>query len=320
MSNNAEGVKAKGITTNKRQLSRLMFFLSIVILPLIQFCIFYIYVNLDMFILAFQKYEANTDSLGFTVSFVFLNNFKIAAEFIKDSGYMITNSLIKFVFCTLVSMALSVFFSYYLYKQQAGHKFFKVILFMPQIISSVIFALLFKYIVTDVYMAIASDMNGGEFVAGLLDNPETRLGAVIFFNIWVSFGVNIMLFTGAMNGINESVVESAKLDGASMMQEFFFITFPMSFSTVKSLLILGIVGIFTDQMQLYTLFNNQAGEVSTLGYSIYLQSISSDVISTDPTMLNYSALSALGIILTLITLPVTLIIKKAMDKFGPSEV
>lgn len=303
---------------NKRQISKFTFSLCAVILPLIQFCVFYIYANSNMFVLAFQKYQAKQGSLGYDVSFVFLDNFRMAWNFIVENTFMIRNSLIKYVFCTLLSMGLSLIFSFYLYKKFFAHKFFKVILFMPQVISGMVFALIFKYIVTDVYTSIVTIITGSVDVVGLFDNVDTRFPTVIFFNVWTSFGVNIMLFTSAMNGINESVEESASLDGANIYKEFIHITLPLIFPTITSLLVLGLVGIFTDQMNLYTLFGRNGEEMSTFGYYLYLQSVDSDLISTKVGLLNYSELSALGIILTIIILPITMTVKKLLEKFGPS--
>lgn len=306
--------EAKSIFNSKRQLHRFLFWLSIVVLPLIQFCVFYVYVNFNMIIMAFQRFEAKTDALGYVVNFAGIENFKTAWQFLRDNFYMIKNSLVYFVFCTLLTMAASLCFSFYIYKQFFASKFFKVMLFMPQIISGVVFALLYKYIVTDVYIGIV----GGEGTVGILDNPDTRFGAVLFYNVWMGFGVSILLFSGAMSGINESIVESAEIDGATHLREFVSITIPMIFPTIKSLLVLGIVGVFTNQMNLYTLFDNQAGNVSTLGYSIYLQSVRADVINKDPNNLDFSQLSALGLILTLILVPITVGIKKLLDKYGAS--
>lgn len=303
---------------NKRQISKFIFALCVVILPLLQFCLFYIYANSSMLVLAFQKYQAREGALGYDVSFVFMDNFITAWNFIVENTFMIKNSLIKYVFCTLLSLGLSLIFSFYLYKKYFAHKFFKVVLFMPQVISGMVFALIFKYIVTDVYTSIVSTITGNVDVVGLFDNVDTRFPTVIFFNVWTIFGVNIMLFTGAMNGINESVVESANLDGANIYREFIHITLPLIFPTITSLIVLGLVGIFTDQMNLYTLFGRNGEEMSTFGYYLYLQSVDSDLISTKVGLLNYSELSALGIILTIIILPITMVIKKLLEKFGPS--
>ena len=36
---------------------------------------------------------------------------------------------------------------------------------------------------------------------GLIDNPDTRRGMILFYNLWIGFGVNVLMFSGAMSGI-----------------------------------------------------------------------------------------------------------------------
>lgn len=301
-----------------RNTKRLIFYICVTALPILQFLIFYIYVNFNSILLAFKAYTPNeSDSLGYTVTFAGATNFVTALNFLKESVYMVKNSLLNFVFGSLLGLFLALVFSFYIYKKFPCSGFFKIILFMPQIISAVVFALLFKYIVTDVYMNVAKKLTGTD-VKGLLDNPDTVLITVIMYNLWHGFGVNILLFSGAMSNINDSVTESAWLDGVNYFQEFFKIVLPMIFSTLKSFLVIAIVGVFTNQMQLVSLFGMSAGSVASLGYTLYVHAQGSDIVSLNASYLTYPELSALGLILTAVVFPLTVLIKKAMDKFGPS--
>lgn len=83
---------------NRRRRSRQFFYWSIIISPLIQFAIFYIYVNFNSFIMAFQRYEANVDTMGYTVEFAGMENFKMAWERLITNAFMIKNSLIMYAF------------------------------------------------------------------------------------------------------------------------------------------------------------------------------------------------------------------------------
>ena len=208
-------------------------------------------------------------------------------------------------------------FSFYIYKGYVGGEFFRVILFLPQIISMTVFALLFKYIVTDAYI-VAMDKLFSEEVLGLFDNNTTRLGTVLFFNIWVSYGTTVLMFSGAMSGIDISLVEAAKIDGANIIQEFVHITIPAIYSTIISFFVIILAQIFTSDMNLYTLFGKNAMEIGTLGYFIYTSTLESDIIPIVDTYLSYSEIAALGLIITCILAPTTLLAKKLLEKVGPS--
>ena len=305
-------------SVNFRKRKRTIFYFCVMALPVIQFLLFYVYVNFNSFVLAFQHYELRTDGVnGYDITFAAFDNFKTAWEIFTTRTYMLKNSLTIFFACTLLGITLALIFSYYIYKKYPMAGFYKVILFMPQIISSIVFTLLFKYFSTDAYIAIAELFTDSE-VLGLLDNPDTQFGTIVFYNVWVGFGVNVLMFSGAMSGINSTIVESAELDGVNILQEFIFITLPMIFETIVSFLMIALAGVFTNQANLYTLYDAQALDVGTIGYYLFVQTQKSDVIRFNRSYLNYPELVAFGLILTAIVITVTLVVKKLLKKFGPS--
>jgi len=301
---------------NKRERNNIIFFTSLVALPIVQFIIFYVCINFNMIIMAFQREIPKVGELGFDTIFVGFENFKRVFSFLAERKFLVKNSLLHFGAVSIPSMILALIFSFYIYKRYAMSGAFRVILFLPQIVPSVVFALLFNYIVSDVYQEIVFQLSGMKVEGLLAEGTATKMPTVLFYNLWVGFGVNILLFSGAMSGINESVVESAKLDGANIIQEYVYITIPMVFSTVKSLAIVSLTSIFTHQLSLHALFGAEAGDVATLGYSMFINQ--SALVSGLTLDLNFNELSALGVVLTLIVLPLTLGSKKLMDKFGPS--
>ena len=309
-------IKQKRYGFNQKKRNRLLFYIAGVSLPVLQFCVFYIYLNASSFALAFQKYSTQEGKLGYIVTFAGFENFKVAFQALKNYSYMLKNSLVYFVFHVGIGMTLAVVFSFYIYKKFRGAGAFKTILFLPKIVPGVVFSLLFKYLVTDCYSAIATAIKG-EYVFGLLDNPETLFPTVVAYNIWIGFGVNVLLYSGSMSNINESLVESAQLDGANIIQEFFHITIPMIWPTFTTFVVVAVSGIFTNGMALYSLFQTDAIHIGTLGYYFYISALKSGVEAKGG-YLSYPELSALGMILTAVMCPLTLLVRKLMRKFGPS--
>ena len=303
---------------NQRQLKRFLFFISIVTLPILQFCICYIYVNFNSFILAFQKYDkSSTPGVVYDISFAWFANFKEAIKLLSKTPYMFKNSLLLFFFTTIIGLTLALIFSYYIYKKYPFGEFFRVILFMPKILSGIVFCSLFLQITTEVYPIIVDKIFSKD-VMGLLDDDKTQLGTMLFFCVWIGFGVNVLMFSGAMSGIDEAIVESAQLDGANAIQEFIFITVPMIWPTFVSFLVINFTGLFTDQMHLHAMFGPQPkGELDTFGFYLYRKTVGAELIksSDEPT---YSILSAMGLMMTAVMLPLTLLLRKGLRKFGPS--
>ncbi len=300
-----------------RKTKRLAFYTAVIALPVIQFCVFYIYLNFNSIIMAFQKYALPETGMGYEISFAAFSNFRAAWKTFAESGFMLINSLKLFACELFIALPLAVLFAFYIYKKCPMYKLFRIMLFMPQIISSIIFVMLFKYLTNEVYSQIAFKITG-EMPLGLLVDTKTKMGAVLFYNIWISFGVNVMMFTGSMGNIDASLVESAKLDGANAAREFFHITLPLIWPTFTTFAVIMFTGIFTNQMNLYSLFAGNGAELSTFGYFLYMAGLGSDLFGSALRYPSYPQLSALGIMLTCMTLPVVLGSRWAMRKFGPS--
>ena len=305
-----------------RRGKRMIFYALICALPVLQFCIFTLYINFNSIVMAFQTWAIKDGKLQ-VVAWNF-DNFKVAWNVFTSKSYLTVNSLGLFASNLFITIPLALIFSFYLCKECRFSGAFRVVLYMPNIISPMIFGLLFQRICNNVYPQIIYQMTG-EIGLPLLttSNGMDAYGLVLFFNIWVSFGVNVLMFTGAMSGINVSIVESAQLDGANIVHEFMYITVPMIFSTVSTFIILGMAGIFTNQMHLYTFFGWESSGLETMGYYIYVNAQRSDYVDLHngllPSLLSYPQLAALGILLTLIIAPITFIARKLFDKYGPSE-
>lgn len=311
-------VKTKKEKIMTRKTRRLIFYTLMIALPVIQFCVFYIYQNFNSLLLAFRKYELTED--GYLISFAGIENFRVMWEYMSENGYMLLNSLKLFACNICIVIPLAMIFSFYIYKKYFWAKVFRVALFLPTVISSVVFVMLFQYIVTDVYIVLVEKMTGNTEAVGLLENQNTRYGVVLFYNIWVSFGVNVLLFSGAMSGIDETLVEAAQLDGADIFAEFFHITFPTIYPTLTTFVVVQFVTLFSGQMNLFTFFGANATDIATIGYYIYMQTLQSALTGTASGVMTYSELSALGVMVMIIVIPLTLITKKCMEKFGPSMI
>ena len=110
------------------------------------------------------------------------------------------------------------------------------------------------------------------------------------------------------------MVESAHLDGADGFREFWYITLPLVYPTLSTFLITGVAGLFTNQINLYSFYGAEAPVgVQTFGYYLYTQT------QAAKSEAEYPRLAAIGFILTLIAVPLTLVVKWALEKFGPSE-
>ena len=306
-----EKIKNGGIAKRRRQ--EKVFYWLILALPLLQFCIFYIGVNFNSVLLSFQKIEKSAIDGKFIYSWVGLENFKYSLSQLLNEYELIQsfkNSIKAYVVGLVFGTGASLLFSYYIYKKGWLSGAFKVILFLPSIVSSVTMVIVFKYFVENAYPELMKILFNKE-VEGLLANPATAFGTLLLYSVWAGFGGGILMYLGAMNSISESVVEAAQIDGITPLKEFFHITFPLIYPTFVTLFVAGLAGIFSNQLNLYTFFGEGASKQYYLyGYYMFLH--------TSYGMTSYPHVASMGIIFTLILAPIIFFVRWLLNKIGPS--
>ena len=312
----------KTLTRNQK---RNIFFGLMIIVPILLFVIFYGAINVNTLIMAFKKYEPLEGSgIGYKVSFAGFENFAVVIDMLlyEQNGKMVTKSIILWAFKLLVGLPVSIIFSYYVYKKMAGSRFFRVVLFLPNIISNLIMVYLFRYLVNNAMSSVF------DLEMGLLENPKTNFATILFFNLWLGFAGQTLMITSSMSSINQSIEEAAQVDGVNPVSELFYITLPMIFPTVTTFVVLGIAEMFVDQMSLITFYDKFGilPNLRTVGYYLFQQAYESEVIPTtswvtnhDHGKLSYSQLSAFGVMISAVVIPVSFGVRKLLSLVDPNE-
>jgi len=307
--------KKKSTSMSSKAKKDMLFYIIMMAYPVVYFLFFYVAVNFNSFALAFKSYEIDISNNRYTIWAGFENFKTIFNEYTSSTllKNALTNSIVVYLY-GLLAVPLGLLFSFYIAKKMCGHEFFKVMLFLPSILSALILVIMYKYVVERLYPAIMMEFFG-RTEQGLLANPSTRFGALLFYNILTSFGTSVLIYSGAMDRIPDSVIESAKLEGVTGLQEFWYITLPLIFPTISTFLIVGVAGIFTNQFNLFSVYgiSPPSPDMYTLGYYLFAET----AFATD---LNYPRLSAFGIIFTVIAVPLTFGLRFLLERFGTKEV
>ena len=286
-----------------------IFYIALMIFPLVQFAIFYIAVNIQSILLAFQTYE---DSRYVFLGKDFFANFKqVGKEFTeyKTLLYALKNSLIMWVCTAFCGTGLAIFFSYYIFKRKKTGRVFRFVLFLPAIVPAILLSTVFKLFTSDVLPVAIG-------VEKVLEstNASVRLTAVIAYSVFISFGTQVLLYSNAMEQISPSVMEAAQLDGAKPMQEFFRIILPEIMPTVATFLIASIAGMFMNQANLYNMYGERAdSRTYTLGYYMFIMVQNNSKIGFGKRY--YPFATALGLCCTLIAIPLTALFRKFSKRF-----
>ncbi len=291
----------------------LIFYCLMIAFPVLQFVVFYIGVNFNSILLAFQNISIAEGVKSVTFTF---DNIKDAFQLLTKSPaliYAMKNSLVAFAVIMFISTPLGLLFSYYIYKKQPGAGAFRVILFLPSILSAIVMVTIFSQFANAAIPSIAKKYFDVE-MQGLMDNVDTRFITLMFYTVWFGFGTNVLMYTNAMSGIAPEVVESAHLDGAVGIKEFLHISLPMIWPTIVTFVVVNVAGIFVNQLNLFSFRGAAAPEdMWTYGYYLYKE------VQTADSEAEYTILAALGILMTLVAVPLTMGIRRLMEKLGPTE-
>jgi len=280
-------------------------FIALMLTPaIVGFFIFYIYVNFKSVFMAFSFEKGGETFYGLDNFVRFFKEFTLPDTMFKDT---IFNTLRTYLSSILIVYPVSIIMCYFIYKKIAGYKFFRCLFYVPAIIMPTVSVVLFKYIISsegpiDVLLVKLFGVNVPEF----LSDGSLAMSTIIFYSVYFAFGGNILYFGGAMNGISQEVIESAKLDGCGWVRELVSIIIPMIWPTFSTLLLTASVGIFTASGPVL-LFTKGGFDTYTISFWIYEQMLEGG---------DLEFASAVGISCTIIGFPIVLLIKYVLNKIG----
>ena len=185
---------------------------------------------------------------GLTVvgpNFVGLENYKalLASDMPKYIGNTVIMWLIGFIPQIIVSLLLAAWFTDARLKIK-GKQFFKVVIYMPNLIMASAFSMLFFALFSD-----NGPVNSALVSMGLIHEPIRFFSSVLgtrglvgLMNFLMWFGNTTILLMAAVMGISQSLFEAAELDGCNHRQIFFKITLPMIRPILVYVLITSMIG------------------------------------------------------------------------------
>lgn len=298
-------VNSKKKKTNKNQT---IFLFCMLALPVLQWLIFWLYVNLSSIALAFQ--DARTKTFTF-------ENFVIFWEALTsptgDIGLSMINTFKYFGVSLFIIMPIALFISYFLYKKVFGYRFYRIIFYLPAIVSGVAMVAVYKnFINPNGPLDWILGLFGKEVpVEGFLARPSSATTTIIIYCIWTGFSGNVLLFCGGMARVPVECLESAALEGCSPIRELIQIILPLIWPTVSTQIVLLFTGIFgmSGPILLFTY-----GEYGTTTLSFWIwKSIYTGSESA------YNIISATGLALTAVGVPLILFIRWILEKVPTAE-
>ncbi len=294
-------------------------FIALMLLyPVAHFCLMWFGVNINSILLTFQTpvkgklvYVMSTwHGDGSTFFSTLFKNFITVFQGMGNDDTVkpiYPNSLIYFVVSCLVTLPIAMFFSYFVFKKIWGNTFYKVIFFIPSILPLFILCMVYKYSFNQggliSSMLDALGVNYGSFFQNLFVLDDSKRWMVWIFCVWAGIGYDVILLTAGMSRIPRDILESCKMDGVNPFKEFFRIIVPLTWPTVTTLFIFGMMSVFNVTFQPFFL-TAVDNSTKTIGLYIYNASRGSGL----------QAPATIGLVCSLIGAPIICTVRWGLNK------
>lgn len=202
---------------------------------LILYTIFMVYPAISVFYESLFK----TGGLSGKKTFVGLNNFKLL---LKDNNFIrsFQNTIFLIVIVTIVTMFLAIIFASVLSREKLkGRNFFRIIFYIPNILSIAVIASIFAAIYgmdQGLVNGFLRLFNENHTNIPLLGDRMYVVYSIAFAMIWQAIGYYMVMYMSTMSQIPEHLYEAANLDGAGRVRQFFDITLPLTWETIRTTL------------------------------------------------------------------------------------
>ncbi len=267
---------------------------GVIIVPIITTLIYSI-VNID----PLSSHKGEFAGLSFYIKAVTSRTFR------EDLGrtlyFTIASTAIETVAGLLVALLLNQKFP--------GVRFLRSIIIIPWAIPTVVNGSLWKLMLNGEYGVINALLVRFHLISGYqswLGNPKTAMWCIIIADTWKMTPLAVIFFMAALQGIDSSIYEAARVDGAGAFRSFWAITLPALRPTIMVVVVMRTVEKFKAFDIFYLMTKGgPANSTKTLMYDTYLQAF---------TNLKYSEAATYAYLIALVVALLTLLYVRLMKR------
>ena len=305
--------KKKAQTMKSRRQQQLVFIISLLALPIAYWLFHWVYINGSAIIMAFQDKDGAPTLQNFPEVFKML----FSGDSNSTLGISVLNSMATWGAAEFIGVPISLMVSYFLYKQIAGYKFFRVVFYFPHIISGIVLITVYRQLLAPlgVFEEIVTSLGGSVPQQGVLFTPGYATPAVIVYVLWTNACGN-MLFYSAMSRVPPELIEVGKLEGLGWFKELVLVIMPLIWPTFSTTLVLDLCNVLQSGGPVL-LFGTDVitqGHTHTLPYWFF-----SKVYGTVVNKGSYTIMSCVGLCFTAVSVPFTLLIRHLLNKVSNAE-
>ena len=250
---------------NRRKREKNLFILACLLPALILFFTFLIYPTIQVFRMSMFKWGGFSNNQ----QFVGLENFKILWA---DENFFrtIQNTILLIVVVTLFTVVLAVLFAAILSTEKIrGNNFFRIIFYIPNILSIVVIAGIFAAIY-DPKAGLLNAVLPEAWNKLWLGDQSIVIYSLAFALIWQAIGYYMVMYMAGMANIPASLYEAADLDGAGKIGKFFNVTLPLIWNSIRTTLTFFIISTINLSFLLVQILTDGGPDGSTEVFLSYM--------------------------------------------------
>ena len=158
------------------------------------------------------------------------------------------HTVIWVVIGTIGPLVVGLLLAVLLWRRPRGFTLFRTAYFMPQVLSSVVIAIVWGWIYNPVFGILNRGLDRAGLDAlsrGWLGDPDFALYAVLVAAMWAETGFVFVVFLAGLQNVSRDLIEAAMLDGANAWQRFRNVTVPQLSNVVNVVTALLLIGGFS---------------------------------------------------------------------------
>ena len=149
---------------------------------------------------------------------------------------------------------------------------FRIIFFMPAIISPVVLGIIWQRIYAP-YGGLLADLGRAIgvpfFIQPFIADPKIAIFSTIFVNVWQWTGFSMLMYVAGLQGLPEEVLSAAEVDGANIRQRIQYVIWPMLRHVHLTLILLGVIGTLQTFALVFMLTNGGPNHATEMLPHVY---------------------------------------------------
>lgn len=188
------------------------------------------------------------------LSFFNWNGYSVNKEFVGVQNYVsmfkdkvflssLRNTLIYGFGCTIFQQVIGLTLALFLNTKFKGRGVIRTVIYMPAMVSGLVMGYI-MYFFFQYNGGVINDILGFLGLSGYdwLGNGGSAIAVIVFINTWQFVGVSMVIYLAGIQGVSQSYIEAATVDGANAWERFRYIILPLLIPALSSSVIYNLIG------------------------------------------------------------------------------